>query len=334
MKILVTGAAGFIGFHTTARLLTEGHRVVGFDSLNEYYDPQLKNDRLVELKKSPNFLFIQGDCADKKVITELFAAHNFERVVHLAAQAGVRYSLTNPDVYIQSNLVGFANILEACRAQKTPHLVYASTSSVAGMNVKLPFTPHDGVDHPKSLYAATKRANELMAHTYSHLFGLPTTGLRFFTVYGPWGRPDMALFMFTQKILADESIEVFNEGKMSRDWTYVDDVVSGIMCVLNEVPQPNRAWDSVKADVATSSAPFRLFNLGNGSPVALMDFLSSLETALDKKANITFAPMHEADVTDTHADISDLRALGYDPKTSATDGIKKFVKWYRDYYQS
>lgn len=334
MKILVTGAAGFIGFYTTQRLLAQGHAVVGLDNLNEYYDVNLKLARLEELKKNPGFTFYKMDLADRAAVAELFAREKFERVVHLAAQAGVRYSIEHPEVYVDSNLVGFGNILEGCRHSGVGHLLFASTSSVAGLNKKFPFSAHDIADHPMTLYAASKRANELMAHTYSHLFGLPCTGVRFFTVYGPFGRPDMALFKFTKSILADEPIEVYNNGEMIRDWTFVDDTVTGVVKMLDSVPTANPSWDASHPDPATSSAPFRLYNLGGGKPETLAVFLAALETALGKKAQKKFLPIQAGDVERTEADVTDIvRDFNFKPEISVEEGVRRFVDWYRAYYK-
>jgi len=301
MHVLVTGAAGFIGFHVSQRLLARGDTVVGIDNLNAYYDVRLKHDRLARLQEHPSFQFRQLDLADQAGMTDLFSGQCPERVVHLAAQAGVRYSLTNPRAYVESNLVGFMNILEGCRQNRVRHLVYASSSSVYGANTKMPFSVHDNVDHPVSLYAASKKANELMAHTYSHLYQLPTTGLRFFTVYGPWGRPDMALFLFTKAILSGQPIEVFNEGKMRRDFTYIDDIVEGVVRVTDTIAQPNSAWSGMKPDPGTSQAPYRLYNIGNNQPVELLDFIAALENSLGKKADKRLLPLQPGDVPDPDA---------------------------------
>ena len=334
MKILVTGAAGFIGMTTSLRLLARGDEVTGLDNLNDYYDVTLKQSRLARLQPHTNFRFAKLDVADRAGINALFAAEKFDRVIHLAAQAGVRYSLENPHAYIDSNLVGFTNILEACRHNKVQHLVYASSSSVYGGNTKMPFSEHDSVDHPVSLYAATKKANELMAHTYSHLFRLPTTGLRFFTVYGPWGRPDMALFLFTKAILEDKPINVFNHGNMQRDFTYVDDIVEGVVRVLDRVATANPAYDAVSADPATSNAPYRVFNIGNNNPVPLLDFIACIEKALGKMAEKRLLPLQDGDVPATYANTDALQQwVGFVPGTSIQDGIARFVTWYRDYYK-
>lgn len=332
-KTLVTGAAGFIGFHLTRRLLSEGHQVVGLDNLNDYYDPKLKFDRLAQIGSSPEFTFVKGDIADRAVIDRLFDEHRPARVVNLAAQAGVRYSIENPHAYIESNLVGFMNILEGCRHHRVEHLVYASSSSVYGATGQAPFSEHRPADHPVSLYAATKRANELIAHSYAHLYGLASTGLRFFTVYGPWGRPDMALFLFTDAIVKDRSIHVFNHGKMQRDFTYIDDIVEGIVRVLARPPKADSTWDREIADAATSYAPHRVYNIGNSQPVELLDFIAALEKALGKVAKKEMLPFQQGDVLATHADVSDLeRDVDFKPQTSIEDGIGEFVKWYRNYY--
>lgn len=332
---LVTGAAGFIGFHLSKRLLNEGCSVIGLDNLNDYYDVNLKKDRLNILKEHEQFKFKYVDLKDKEKLENIFKESKIDIVVNLAAQAGVRYSLQNPDVYIQSNVVGFLNILEMCRHYKIEHLVYASSSSVYGLNIKMPFSVHDNVDHPLSLYAATKKSNELMAHTYSHLYGLPTTGLRFFTVYGPWGRPDMALFLFTEAILNDKPIKVFNYGKMKRDFTYIDDIIEGVIRVLNNPPQPNPNWDKTHPDPGTSSAPYKVYNIGNNNPVELMKFIETLEDKLGNKAKKEFLPMQDGDVPETYADIDDLvKDFGFKPSTSLNDGIKRFVEWYKEYYKT
>jgi UDP-glucuronate 4-epimerase len=334
MHVLVTGAAGFIGFHVSQRLLARGDTVVGIDNLNAYYDVRLKHDRLARLQEHPSFQFRQLDLADQAGMTDLFSGQCPERVVHLAAQAGVRYSLTNPRAYVESNLVGFMNILEGCRQNRVQHLVYASSSSVYGANTKMPFSVHDNVDHPVSLYAASKKANELMAHTYSHLYQLPTTGLRFFTVYGPWGRPDMALFLFTKAILSGQPIEVFNEGKMRRDFTYIDDIVEGVVRVTDTIAQPNSAWSGIKPDPGTSQAPYRLYNIGNNQPVELLDFIAALENSIGKKADKRLLPLQPGDVPETYADVDDLmRDVGFRPATPIGVGIARFVEWYRSYYK-
>ena len=334
MKILVTGAAGFIGMTTSLRLLARGDEVVGLDNLNDYYDVTLKERRLARLTVFPNFRFVRMDVADRAGMEQLFATGVFDRVIHLAAQAGVRYSLQNPHAYIDSNLVGFINILEGCRHGQVPHLTYASSSGVYGGNTRMPFSEHDSVDHPVSLYAATKKANELMAHTYSHLYGLPTTGLRFFTVYGPWGRPDMALFLFTKAILEGQPIDVFNHGNMQRDFTYVDDIVEGVIRVSDKVAAPDPAYDPIKADPATSNVPYRVFNIGNHNPVPLMDFIGCIEKALGRTAEKRLLPLQDGDVPATYADTDALRDwVGFSPATSVQDGIGRFVAWYRDYYK-
>jgi UDP-glucuronate 4-epimerase len=334
LKVLVTGAAGFIGMHVSQILLARGDQVVGLDNLNDYYDPTLKHARLARLSGKPGFEFVQMDVADRTGIAELFAKHQFDRVVHLAAQAGVRYSLVNPHAYIESNIVGFTNILEGCRHSGVKHLAYASSSSVYGGNTHMPFSEHHGVDHPVSLYAATKKANELMAHTYSHLFNLPTTGLRFFTVYGPWGRPDMALFLFTKAILAGEPIKVFNHGKMIRDFTYIDDIAEGVVRVLDRTATADPAYDPVQADPARSNAPYRVFNIGNHDPIPLMDFIGAIEQAVGREAVKEFLPLQDGDVPATHADVEELAAwTGFRPAMPVPEGIRRFVAWYRDYYK-
>jgi UDP-glucuronate 4-epimerase len=333
MKILVTGAAGFIGSTTTLRLLARGDEVVGLDNLNDYYDVKLKQDRLARLTPHERFRFVKLDVADKAGMEQIFAEERFDRVIHLAAQAGVRYSLKNPAAYVDSNVVGFMNILEGCRHSGVQHLVYASSSSVYGGNTKMPFSEHDSVDHPVSMYAATKKANELMAHTYSHLFGLPTTGLRFFTVYGPWGRPDMALFLFTKAILEGRPIDVFNHGRMQRDFTYVDDIVEGVIRVMDRVATPNPDYRPETADPATSSAPYRVFNIGNHNPVPLLDFIGCIEDALGRKAEKNLLPLQDGDVPATYADVNALTAwTGFAPATDIRTGIGRFVEWYRGYY--
>ncbi len=331
--ILVTGAAGFIGFHVSQRLLNDGHRVVGIDNLNDYYDVMLKESRLAQLKDRANFTFYKLDLADRAGMTELFDRDKFDRVIHLAAQAGVRYSIQNPAAYIDSNLTGFGNILEGCRHHQIGHLVYASSSSVYGANTKIPFSVEDNVDRPISLYAASKKANELMAHTYSHLYGLPTTGLRFFTVYGPWGRPDMAPFLFTKAILAGKPIDVFNYGKMQRDFTYVDDIVEGVVRVMDNIPTPNTDPAATTESVA-SQAPYRIYNIGNNQPVELMYFIESIEKCLGITAQKNLLPMQPGDVPITYADVSALtRDVGFKPDTSIEVGVEKFIDWYRTYYQ-
>ncbi|GBF56745.1 UDP-N-acetylglucosamine 4-epimerase [Candidatus Phycosocius bacilliformis] len=338
MRVLVTGAAGFIGFHTAAALIARGDQVVGFDVVNDYYDPALKEARLRELAilsdRGPGqFSFVRADLADAAHVDACFADHRFDRVIHLAAQAGVRYSLENPRAYVASNVLGFTNILEACRAHNTAHLTYASTSSVYGGNTHMPFSESHGVDHPLQFYAATKRANELMAHAYSHLFGLPTTGLRFFTVYGPWGRPDMSPYLFTQAILAGEPIKLFNHGQHSRDFTYVDDIVEGVIRVSDQIAQPDPDWNSATPDPASSSAPFRLYNIGNSQPVILSDYIAAIERAVGKKAVVELLPLQPGDVPDTAADVTALvNAIGYKPNTPIQDGVDAFVAWYRNYH--
>ncbi|MBU2674000.1 NAD-dependent epimerase [Hafnia paralvei] len=334
MNILVTGAAGFIGANVCSRLLSNGNSVVGLDNLNDYYDVALKEARLEPLIQNDDFHFLKIDISDSLAIAKLFEEQRFDRVIHLAAQAGVRYSLTNPLSYAQSNLLGHLNILEGCRHTKVKHLVYASSSSVYGLNCKTPFSTSDSVDHPISLYAATKKSNELMAHSYSHLYGIPTTGLRFFTVYGPWGRPDMALFKFTKNILAGEPIDIYNNGEMQRDFTYIDDIVEGIIRISDVIPQVNNEWTVETGSPATSSAPYRVYNLGNGSPVKLMDYITSLEKSLGIEAIKNFMPMQPGDVYRTYADTQDLfAATGYKPKVGVDEGVKAFVDWYRDFYQ-
>lgn len=333
MVVLVTGCAGFIGMHVALLLLQRGDQVVGIDNLNDYYDPQLKLARLAQLQKWPGFSFVAGDIANAPFLKDLFVVHKPQRVVNLAAQAGVRYSLQNPGAYLQSNLVGFGNILEACRQEGVEHLVYASSSSVYGANTKLPFSVHDTVDHPVSLYAATKKANELMAHSYSHLFGLPTTGLRYFTVYGPWGRPDMSPWLFTSAILAGRSIDVFNNGQMLRDFTYIDDIAEGTVRVLDKVAQPDPHHDAANPDSSRSHAPYRVYNIGNHTPVALMEFISTIEKALGMEAKKNFLPMQAGDVVATCADVHALQqSIGFEPKTALQDGIGHWVNWYRQHH--
>ena len=334
MKILLTGAAGFIGMHTSLRLLARGDTVVGVDNLNDYYDVTLKQARLARLSSHANFHFHKLDVANRDGIAALFAAEKPERVIHLAAQAGVRYSLTNPHAYIDSNIVGFTNILEGCRHNAVQHLAYASSSSVYGGNTALPFSEHHNIDHPISLYAASKKANELMAHTYSHLYQLPCTGLRFFTVYGPWGRPDMALFLFTKAILAGEPIDIFNHGNMVRDFTFVDDIVEGLIRVLDKPATPNPAFNPANPDPATSSAPYRVFNIGNNQPTPLMDYIAALESALGVTAKKNYLPMQPGDVPATSANTDELDAwVGFKPDTAVKVGVARFVDWYRGYYQ-
>ncbi|WP_265946870.1 NAD-dependent epimerase [Dechloromonas sp. A34] len=334
MKILVTGAAGFIGMTTSLRLLARGDEVVGLDNMNDYYEVSLKESRLARLAALPGFRFVKLDVGDRAGMEKLFAEERFDKVIHLAAQAGVRYSLQNPHAYIDSNLVGFTNILEGCRHNRVAHLVYASSSSVYGGNTKMPFSEHDSVDHPVSLYAATKKANELMAHTYSHLFGLPTTGLRFFTVYGPWGRPDMALFLFTKAILEGRPIDVFNHGNMRRDFTYVDDIVEGVIRVLDRTAEANPAYVPDEADPATSNAPYRVFNIGNNNPVQLLDFIGAIESALGQKAEKRLLPLQDGDVPATYANTDLLNDwVGFVPGTTVQEGVNRFIAWYRDYYK-
>ena len=332
MKILVTGAAGFIGMHVAERLLAAGHQVTGLDNLNDYYDPALKQARLARLRDLPGFAFQRLDLADGAGMRALFAAEGFERVVHLGAQAGVRYSLTNPQVYLDSNVTGTLNVLEGCRHHGVGHLVFASTSSVYGLNTRMPFSPHHGVDHPLSLYASTKRAGELLCHNYAALFGLPVTALRFFTVYGPWGRPDMSPMLFAQKMLAGQPIDVFNGGHHRRDFTYIDDIVEGVVRACDHVATPDPAWDSAAPDPATSRAPYRIYNIGNQSPVELLRFIGLLEENLGVKAQMNFLPLQPGDVPDTLADCSDLeRAVSFQPSTPIEEGVRRFVAWYREY---
>jgi UDP-glucuronate 4-epimerase len=332
-KILVTGAAGFIGFHVAQRLLASGHSVLGVDNLSDYYDVQLKRDRLAQLAPQAHFTFQQVELGDRPTVADLFSTYRPRRVVHLAAQPGVRYSLENPHAYVDSNLTGFVNVLEGCRHTAVEHLVYASSSSVYGANRTMPFSVRHNVDHPLSLYAATKKANELMAHTYSHLYRIPTTGLRFFTVYGPWGRPDMALFRFTEAILKGRPIDVYNHGKMRRDFTYIDDITEGVIRVLEQVPEPNPAWSGHSPDPSSSNAPYRIYNIGNHQSVELLHFIQVLEDCLGVKAQKNLLPLQPGDVLETYADIDDLtQAVGYQPTTSIEQGIPKFVDWYRAYY--
>ncbi len=338
MKVLVTGAAGFIGFHTARRLLERGDDVVGFDVVNDYYDPTLKEARLRQLDdlartSKGSWSFVRANLADQAAVRKTFATHGFDRVIHLAAQAGVRHSLTHPQDYVESNITGFTNILEACRDNATPHLTYASTSSVYGANTRMPFSEHRGADHPLQFYAATKRANELMAHAYSHLFRLPTTGLRFFTVYGPWGRPDMALFLFARAILAGEPVKVFNNGNHTRDFTYVDDIVEGVIRTSDRIAAPNPDWNSDDPDPATSNAPYRIYNIGNNAPVKLTTYIEAIEAALGRKAIRELLPLQPGDVPDTFADVTALAdAVGYRPATPVTEGVARFIAWYRGYY--
>ncbi|NIG62718.1 MAG: NAD-dependent epimerase [Serratia symbiotica] len=334
MKFLVTGAAGFIGYNVSARLIADGHQVIGIDNLNDYYDVALKMARLDLLVNKPSFQFIKLDLADREGIAAIFSEHNFQRVIHLAAQAGVRYSLENPLAYADANLIGHLNVLEGCRHNKVENLLYASSSSVYGLNRKLPFSTEDSVDHPISLYAATKKANELMSHSYSHLYGIPTTGLRFFTVYGPWGRPDMALFKFTKAILAGDSIDVYNHGEMYRDFTYIDDITEAIVRLQAIIPQADPEWVVEEGSPTTSSAPYNVYNIGNNTPVKLMEYISALEHALGITAHKNMLSMQSGDILDTHADTAELhKAIGFTPATSVQDGVKRFVNWYREFYQ-
>jgi len=334
MKILITGAAGFIGFHLSKKLLDDSYQIIGIDNLNDYYDPSLKQSRLEILGKYNNFSFHKVDLKDKAAVDSIFETYQPTHVINLAAQAGVRYSIENPYAYVDSNLTGFMNILEACRNYPVEHLLYASSSSVYGGNKIAPFSTNHNVDHPVSLYAATKKSNELMAHTYSHLYGIPTTGLRFFTVYGPYGRPDMAYFSFTKDILAGKPIKVFNHGKMERDFTYVDDIVEGIAKLIDKEPVANKDWDESKDDLSTSFAPYKIYNIGNNNPVKLMRFINALESALGKEAEKVYMDMQPGDVLRTYADVSDLeRDINFKPSTSIEDGLKKFVEWYEEYYK-
>ena len=334
MKILVTGAAGFIGMTTSLRLLARGDEVVGLDNLNDYYEVSLKENRLKRLTALPGFRFVKLDVGDRAGMEKLFADEKFDKVIHLAAQAGVRYSIQNPHAYVDSNLVGFINVLEGCRHNQVQHLVYASSSSVYGGNTKMPFSEHDSVDHPVSLYAATKKANELMAHTYSHLYGLPTTGLRFFTVYGPWGRPDMALFLFTKAILEGRPIDVFNHGKMKRDFTFIDDIVQGVVRTMDRVAEPDPAYNADLPDPGRSNVPFRVFNIGNNNPVELMSFIEAIEDAVGVKAEKNFMPLQDGDVPATYANTDELNAwTGFKPETPVREGVGRFVEWYRSYYK-
>ena len=334
MKILLTGAAGFIGLHVARLLLERADEVVGIDNLNDYYDPKLKRARLECLKSDTNFRFIKMDVADTSAVARLFSTEKFARVIHLAAQAGVRYSLTNPQAYIQSNLVGFGNILEGCRRDAIEHLVYASSSSVYGANTRMPFSVHDEVNHPVSLYAATKKSNELMAHSYSHLFGLPTTGLRYFTVYGPWGRPDMSPWLFSSAILEGRPIDVFNQGRMQRDFTFVDDIAEGTVKAMDQIAAPNQDFDSNRPDPSSSHAPYRVYNIGNHQPIELMTFIETIEKALGQEAKKNFLPMQAGDVLATYADTEDFRRdVGFSPKTPLPEGIARWVTWFREYSQ-
>ena len=334
MKILITGAAGFIGFHLTRKLLDQSYEVIGIDNLNDYYDPTLKDSRLEILGGYDSFSFQKVDLKDKASVDSIFETYRPTHVINMAAQAGVRYSIENPYAYVDSNLLGFVNILEACRNYPVNHLLYASSSSVYGGNKIVPLSTNHNVDHPVSLYAATKKSNELMAHTYSHLYGIPTTGLRFFTAYGPWGRPDMAYFSFTKDILAGKPIKVFNHGKMERDFTYIDDIVEGIVKLIGKAPVPNKEWDESKDDLSTSFAPYKIYNLGNNNPVKLMRFINALESALGKEAEKVYMDMQPGDVLRTYADVSDLeKDINFKPSTSIEDGLRKFVNWYMDYYK-
>jgi UDP-glucuronate 4-epimerase len=333
MKILITGAAGFIGFHLSTLLLDKGYQIIGVDNLNDYYDPKLKEDRLAILKQNNNFLFHKVDLKDKAEVDKIFETYKPDYVINLAAQAGVRYSIKNPYAYVDSNLIGFMNILEACRNYPVKHLLYASSSSVYGGNKVAPFSINHNVDHPVSLYAATKKSNELMAHTYSHLYGIPTTGLRFFTVYGPWGRPDMAYFSFTKDIIEGNPIKVFNHGNMERDFTYIDDIVEGVYKLLDVIPKPNPDWDETKDDISSSFAPYKIYNIGNNQPVKLERFISILEEKIGKKANKIYMDMQPGDVLRTYADVSDLeKVINFKPNTSIEEGLEKFVDWYKEYY--
>ncbi len=332
MKVLITGTAGFIGMHVAQILLARGNTVIGIDNINDYYDPRLKLGRLERLKSHPNFRFVQGDIADRMTVEDLFTDEKPNRVINLAAQPGVRYSLTNPYAYIQTNLVGFGNLLEGCRHNGVEHFVYASSSSVYGVNTHMPFSVHDNVDHPVSLYAASKKANELMAHAYSHLYGLPTTGLRYFTVYGPWGRPDMSPWLFTSAILEGRPIDVFNYGKMQRDFTFVEDIAEGTVRVLDHIPTGNPAFSTDTPDPGSSYAPYKVYNIGNHQPVELMIFIKTIEDTLGQEAKKNFLPMQPGDVVATYADVEDLkRDVGFEPRTQLVDGIRKWVEWYRDY---
>jgi UDP-glucuronate 4-epimerase len=334
MKILVTGSAGFIGFHTSKRLLEDGYDVIGLDNINDYYDVNLKNDRLKILQDFDSFTFNKSNLEDKEEVDRVFRESSPHRVIHLAAQAGVRYSIQHPEVYIQSNIVGTFNILEGCRHNKVAHLVYASTSSAYGLNTKYPFSVHDSVSHPVSLYGATKISNELMAHSYSHLYGIPTTGLRFFTVYGPWGRPDMALFLFTKSTLASKPIDVYNNGNMVRDFTYIDDIVEGMSRIIRKAPEADPEWSGNNPDLSSSSAPYRLYNIGSNAPVQLMDYIREIENNLGMKAKLNLMPMQDGDVPKSHADVTSLiKDFDYTPKWNIQNGIKEFIQWYVEYYQ-
>jgi UDP-glucuronate 4-epimerase len=332
-NVLVTGAAGFVGFHLTRRLLKDGYRVVGVDNLNPYYEVALKEARLEALKDESNFIFVKMDLTDRKQLGRLFARQAFDVVVNMAAQAGVRYSIENPYAYVDSNLVGFVNLLECCRQHSIKHFVFASSSSVYGANTTMPFSVHQNVDHPVSLYAATKKANELMAHTYSHLYRLPGTGLRFFTVYGPWGRPDMALFLFTRAILEDQPIKVYNHGKMQRDFTYIDDIIEGVVRVMGKLPEANANWNGAAPDPGTSSAPYKIYNIGNNHPVELIKFIEVIEAALGKRAQKEFMDLQPGDVVATYADVDDLmQDVGFKPATPIEVGVERFVEWFKDFY--
>jgi len=334
MKILVTGSAGFIGSELCLRLLNKGEKVIGLDNHNNYYDPKIKLARLSRFIKNKNYKHYKIDINDKKKLRKIFEIHKPDYIVNLAAQAGVRYSIKNPEAYINSNILGFFNILENCRFFKIKHLVYASSSSVYGLNSKIPFSEHDSADHPLSVYAATKRSNEILAHSYSHLFNIPSTGLRFFTVYGPWGRPDMALFKFTKSIIMNKEIEVYNFGRHTRDFTYIDDIIDGIIKVLKSPPKYNKNWNSFKSDLATSRAPWKIYNIGNNKPIKLIKYINSIEKVLNKKAKIKFTKIQSGDLKDTNADISELtKKFKYKPKISVYSGVKKFIDWYKNYYQ-